>query len=112
MQLPDFKRGDTFDLPLAVTEKGPSGVMEPVNITGWTILMKAREETEVGRVVHNFTFDVIDAASGKGAFVASPSVTRRWPLKPLVMDIVIRDATGNEVTSRTIQMNVEERVSR
>ena len=112
MLLPDFKRGDSFELPLSVTERSDTGVMVAVDITNWLFKMDAREETAAGRIVQSFAFDIVDALAGKGVFVASTAATRRWPLKTLVLDISIRDSEGKEVTSKTMQMTVGERVTR
>lgn len=112
MLLPEFKRGDSFELPLAVTERVTGAGLVPANIAGWLFRMSAREESASGRMVHSFSFEVTSEAEGKGVFTATPDQTRKWPLKTLVLDILVRDAEGKEVTSKTIQMNVVERVTR
>ena len=112
MLLPEFKRGDSFELPLAVRERDSSGIMRDVNITGWVFKMDARENDFAGRVVQRFQFQVDDALAGKGRFVCLPEVTRRWPLGNLVFDISVRDSNGKEITSRTMSMPVAERISR
>lgn len=112
MLLPEFKRGDTFELPLAVAERAPGGNMVPVDISDWVIRMSAREESATGKIVQVFSFQITDALNGKGFFFCPPEATRRWPLKTLVLDIVIRDAQNKEITSRTIQLPVFERVTR
>lgn len=112
MLLPEFKRGDSFELPLAVTERLVDVGLAPASIAGWLIKMSAREESASGRLVYNFPFEVTSEAEGKGMFVALPAATRKWPIKTLVLDILIRDAEGKEVTSKTIMLPVVERVTR
>jgi hypothetical protein len=110
--LPSIKRGDTFELPLVITERDLSGRVVPVDISGWTFRMEAREVGPTGRMVQRFDFEITDAVAGKGRFLASPQATRSWPVKTLFLDIRVLNGIGSIMTSQTMTMSVQEPVTR
>lgn len=112
MKLTEFKRGDTFELPLSVTERGENASVVPVDISNWVFSMVARENSAIGRVVHTFRFDAVDAINGTGVFTAAPDVTKHWPVSDLVFDISVTDQDGKEATSPTVSMQIVERITR
>lgn len=112
MVLPDFKRGDTFRLPLLITERDGSGQSGPVNISGWSFRMEAREDSPQGRVVHRFDYVELNAVAGQGEFIAAGAATRSWPIKTLFLDIKVLDAAGETFTSKTMTLKVLEAVTR
>lgn len=99
----EIKRGDSLDLLCVVQQDGL-----PVDITGWRIDCWL---SSPDKVVHRFEAVIVDAVAGKYALRASPSMTEKWPLGGMSTDIRYTDSAGGVMTTRTIAVQVIERIT-
>lgn len=92
-----FKRGDTFQLELSVSNNG-----EAVNLTGWTIASQVRSKSKlISTLAVEYTDRVL------GIYRLRDNNTSDWPLGMLVCDIKYTTDDGQIVHSETFEIEVQ-----
>ena len=100
----DIKRGDTLELLCSVQQDG-----QPLDITGWQIDCWVRGPAN--QVVHRFVGDIVNAQAGEYALRATPEETAKWHQGGLSADIRYTDSTGRVMTTRTLPVQIHERIT-
>lgn len=107
ISLPDpFKRGATFRLPFDVTDAND----QPTPVPGW--LFSSHMRNSGGDLLQDFQVRVLDVDQGMVEFFATPGETALWPLGHHFLDIRVQDGSGDVYLTATIQVKVEEGVTR
>ncbi len=104
-----IKRGTTWRW--TGTIRDDTGV--PVNLTGWSVASKLRAPSGTLLATFACTVDVDQGANpGKLQIYASAAATSTWPLGSALWDVAVTDAGGDVDISRTVNVRVEEAVTR
>ncbi len=100
----ELKRGDTLELHCAVLQEG-----QPVDITGWQI--DCWVSASNNQVVHRFAGSIVNAPAGQYVLLATDQETASWPSGGMSADIRYVDGSGRVMTTRTIPVQVIERIT-
>lgn len=92
-----FKRGDTFQLELSVSNNAA-----PVNITGWVIASQVRTKS---RLISTLAVEYTDPALG--IYRLRDNNTSDWPLGLLQCDIKYTTDDGQVAHSETFEIDVQ-----
>ena len=101
-----LKRGDTLRLKCTARDGST-----PTDLTGITIRSQVRSGATLA---HELDVDVSDQVVAPGEFFlsASATVTKAWPLGPLLCDVQYTYASGDVVSSPTFNVVVTADVTR
>lgn len=100
----EFKRGDTFNPLIRVTEDNS----EPVNISNWTIISQVRDIRD--NLIS--TLNVSNRVDSSGEFNLGTLDTSSWPVGELFWDIQYINAEGVKISTETIVIRCIKDISR
>jgi len=104
-----FKRGSTWRM--TGTLRDSAGAL--LDLTGWAVASKLRDPS--GAEIASFTCSVHpDQVGHRGELevYAAAAVTALWPAGGAVWDVALTDPGGDTDITRTVQVRIEEAVTR
>ncbi len=98
-----FKPGSSLRIPMHLQQNSLG-----VDITGWTITSEVRYGS---KLIAPLQVQMVTPSVGQFNLLASPSVTKDFPLKPLECDVMFTKTNGDVVHSPTFILDVERGVT-